>query len=531
MKSLGFQDYIKGFPKDFPASIVVFLVALPLCLGIALASGAPLFSGLITGIIGGIVVGMLSGSQTSVSGPAAGLAVIVLDALTELATFELFLTTVVIAGVIQLILGYIKAGVIGLYFPSSVIKGMLAGIGLILILKQLPHFFGVDLEAFGSMEFWDHDDRNTFSTLQYAFGHIHPGALIIGAVSLGVLILWEQPFIKKQTVLGAIPGALLAVLSGAFLHAFVWQKGTSFALHPEMLVSLPDLTSEAARKEAFSFPDFSGLTDFTVWKTGVVIAIIASLETLLSIEAVDKLDPHKRHTPNNREMKAQGVGNILAGLVGGLPMTAVIVRSSANINAGNATRMSAIYHGFLLVISILVIPHLLGYVPLASLAAILLLIGYKLSRPSLYREQYKIGMNQFLPFISTIVAILLTDLLIGIIIGMGVGIFFILRANYKTPYYYRHEEESAEELGRKPKIKITLSEHVTFINKASLLLTFDHLPENREVTIDGSKCEEIDTDALEIIHDFMINAVDRNIDVVLVDMPEDELAKFSESPI
>jgi len=521
----GFKHYVKEYKHDLPAALVVFLVALPLCLGIALASGAPLFSGLITGIVGGIVVGALSGSQTSVSGPAAGLAVIVFGAIASLGSFELFLTAVVLAGIIQLTLGFLKAGIIGLYFPSSVIKGMLAAIGLILILKQLPHFLGVDLEAFGEMSYQG-ENGNTFTEFFYAFNHIYFGAALIGVISLGLLILWEQPFIKNKSFSRIVPGALVAVLAGVVLNLVFSAIAPDMAIRPVMMVNLPILNDAASFQEAFAFPDVAGLTNPLVWQTAFVIAIVASLETLLSIEAVDKLDPLKRHTPNNRELKAQGVGNIISGFIGGLPMTAVIIRSSANVQSGNKTKMSAIYHGFLLVLTIFFIPTILNLIPLASLAAVLLVVGWKLSKPQLYVQQWKIGKNQFIPFITTIVAILFTDLLIGIIIGLVVGIFFILRANYKTPYFYHGEEgdhehdviKSGAGNGKKA-ITIYLSEHVSFINKASLQLTLDHLPEDSLVIIDGSRSQEIDPDALEIIHDFKATAKERNIDLHLVKIP------------
>ncbi len=508
--------YLREYRSDIPSGLVVFLVALPLCLGIALASGAPLFSGIITGIIGGLVVGLLSGSHTSVSGPAAGLAVIVLSAISELGTFELFLTAVVLAGVIQLALGYMKAGIIGLYFPSSVIKGMLAAIGLILILKQIPYFFGVGEYAFGEMQYQEPDGGNTFSALWHALSQIHPGASLAGILSLSVLILWSQPFFKKLRIAKVVPGALLAVVLGVVVNLIFQQFIPAWVIDGKQLVSIPNISDPEVAATAFAFPDFSGLTDPVVWRIAAVVALIASLETLLSVEAVDKMDPHKRHTPNNRELKAQGVGNILAGLAGGLPMTAVIVRSTANISSGSRTKMSAFYHGVLLLICVVAIPFILNLIPLASLAAVLLVVGYKLSKPALYREQFGMGWNQFLPFIVTIVAILFTDLLVGIIIGMTIGVFFILRANYKTPYFYQSDEHP--ENGRK-KITITLSEHVSFLNKASLQLTLDHLPANSKVVIDGSLCREIDLDALSIIKDFSVAARERNIDLSLKDMP------------
>ncbi|MEQ8706961.1 MAG: SulP family inorganic anion transporter [Phaeodactylibacter sp.] len=513
-----FSEYTRHYAKDIPASLVVFLVALPLCLGIALASGAPLFSGLITGIVAGVVVGALSQSHTSVSGPAAGLTVIVFSAIAELGSFELFLVAVVLSGAFQLVLGMIKAGIIGLYFPSSVIKGMLAAIGLILILKQLPHFLGVDMEAFGEMAFADREGGNTFTHFLYAIKHIHPGAAIIGAVSLALMILWERPFIKQHKVLGLFPGALMAVMAGVGLHIAYISGYPQWAPESQMLVNLPNITNIASLQKALAFPDWAGLLNPLVWKTAVVIAIVASLETLLSIEAVDKIDPLKRHSPKNAELRAQGIGNMIAGLIGGLPMTSVIVRSSANVASGGRTKMSAVYHGFLLLGSVLLIPGLMGYIPLASLAAVLIFVGFKLSKPSLYKQQFRVGYGQFLPFIITIVAILLTDLLVGISIGMAVGVFFILRANYQTPYHYDDEELINGQTNKR--IKITLSEHVSFINKASLQTTLDHLPDGSIVTIDGYRTTEIDPDALELIYDFVINAPERDIKVTLQNIPK-----------
>lgn len=515
------NTYLKEFRSDLPSGLVVFLVALPLCLGIALASGAPLFSGIITGIVGGIVVGLLSGSHLSVSGPAAGLTVIVLAAITELGSFEAFLLAVVLAGVIQILMGLFKAGIIGLYFPSSVIKGMLTAIGLILILKQIPHFLGVDQEAFGVSQYSDGHGHNTFTNFFASLQHIQPGALLVGVISLLILIVWERPFIKKQSWSKIVPGALVAVVFGILLNAGLSMAMPGWTIETSHLVNLPIFNggSEGA-EQLLTLPDFSAILNPLVWKTALVIALIASLETLLSIEAVDKLDPHKRRTPQNRELKAQGVGNMIAGLLGGLPMTAVIVRSSANVDSGARTKMSAVYHGILLLLAVLVIPGILNLIPLSALAAVLLMVGYKLAKPKLFAEQYKRGFEQFFPFVVTVVAILFTDLLIGIAIGMAVGVFFILKANYKTPYFY-HDEEHASN-GQK-KITIMLSEHVSFINKASLQLTLEHLPDNSVVTIDGSRSQDIDFDALNIIHDFASTADERKIQLVLKDIPRQVL--------
>ena len=498
---------------DFPASIIVFLVAVPLCLGIALASGAPLFSGIIAGIVGGIVVGSLSGSPLGVSGPAAGLAVIVLHAIQDLGAFEIFLVAVVIAGVVQVILGFLKAGIIGYYFPSSVIKGMLAGIGILIFLKQIPHAFGYDKDYEGSMEFAQPDGHNTFSELYYMLGGITPGALAIAAVSLGILILWEQPFMEKKAIFKTIQGPLVVVVTGITMA--IAFRSTGFELTPEHLVQIPVANGFGEMVNLLTFPDFSALGNGAVWLTGVTIAVVASLETLLCVEATDKLDPQKRVTPTNRELKAQGVGNIVSGLIGGLPVTQVIVRSSANIQSGGKTKMVAILHGIILLISALAIPFVLNMIPLASLAAILLLVGYKLAKPALFKEMYKIGWTQFIPFVVTVLGIVLTDLLIGISLGLVVAIAFILYNNYKKPYFFYSKED-----GLDVPIVLELAEDVTFINKASILHALDTLPSNSKVIIDGTKTVNIDYDVLEIINDFKIHAEFENIDLKIIGLDD-----------
>jgi MFS superfamily sulfate permease-like transporter len=512
-----FSDLFKHSKRDFPASVVVFLVALPLCLGIALASGAPLMSGMIAGIIGGIVVGMLSGSHLSVSGPAAGLTVIVLGAIADLGSFELFLVAVVLAGVIQIIMGILNAGIVGLYFPSSVIKGMLAAIGLILIMKQIPHFLGFDEDAFGEMSFLGTDGRNTFEEIIYSLTHINNGALIVGVISLAALIIWERPFVKSNKVLKMIPGGLIAVALGLVAN-FVYQSAfPSLIISSEHLVNLPVLDNIGSAITLLSFPDFSGLLNPKVYVVAGTLAIIASLETLLSIEAVDKLDPEKRRTPQNKELIAQGVGNTLSGLIGGLPMTAVIVRSSANVDAAAKTKMSAIYHGIMLLLAVLVFAPFLNQIPLAALASILLMVGYKLSKPTLYRSQFKLGREQFIPFIVTVVAILFTDLLVGILIGMSVGVYYILRANYRVSHFYNEQEHEEDGV---LKIEIKLSEHVSFLNKASLLLTLEELPENSQVIVDGSNTKAIDYDVLEILYNFKETAKGKGIRLFLKNIPK-----------
>ena len=490
-KGLTFK-YIK---EDFPAGLVVFLVAIPLCLGIALASGAPLFSGLIAGIIGGIVVAFASGSSLSVSGPAAGLTVIVLNGITTLGSYDLFLVAVVLAGIIQIILGFLKAGVIGYYFPSSVIKGMLAAIGIIIILKQLPVATGYNAAATGA----------TF----------HLGSIIIALASIAIILIWDLPFIKKIAAFKWIPGALVAVIVGIILDETFNLYFPSLMLQADQTVNLHVAKNSTEFAAQFTFPNFRALGNYQVYVLAVTIAIIASLETLLSTEAADKLDPHKRVTPTNRELKAQGLGNILSGLIGGLPMTAVIVRTSANVNAGGKTKLAAIIHGLLLLISIIAFASVLNKIPLACLAAVLLIVGYKLAKVSLFREMYQLGWEQFLPFIITIIAVQFTDLLKGISIGMLVAIFFILRTNYRRDYTIHHDKKS--EGGA---IKIILSEHVTFINKGSIAKKLADLPGDIMVTIDATNSHYIDLDVLEIIHDFKISASLKNIQVEFINVPD-----------
>ncbi len=513
-KALSFE-YIKN---DLPAGLVVFLVALPLCLGIALASGAPLFSGIISGIVGGTVVAFASGSALSVSGPAAGLTVIVINAITQLGGYEVFLLAVVLAGLIQIALGFLKAGIVGYYFPSSVIKGMLTAIGIILILKQIPHALGYDKDNEGDFDFIQIDGQNTFSELLNSINYIHPGALIISLISLIILILWERPVLKKYFFFKFVPGALIVVITGVLVNEGFKKFYALFALEGEELVQLPVADSAAGFITHFTLPDFTALGNYNVYMVAITIAIIASLESLLSIEAADKLDPYKRSTPTNRELKAQGLGNIVSGLIGGLPLTAVIVRSSANINAGGKTKFSAIFHGLFLLVSIIGFAPLLNKIPLACLAAVLLVVGYKLAKISLFTSMFKLGWEQFLPFIITVIAIQFSDLLKGIAAGMVVSAFIILRNNYKSAYTF-HKKEKDD--GLIDKIIIQLAEDVSFLNKGSIALTLEHLSEGAHVVIDGSKSRNIDMDVIEIIHDFKDNtAVLKNITVELKNIPE-----------
>ncbi len=426
------QGLFSNLKHDLPAGIVVFLVAMPLCLGIALASGAPLFSGIIAGIVGGILVAAISGSPLGVSGPAAGLAVIVYGAIEEMETFETFLLAVMIAGAVQLILGLARAGVVAKFFPGSVITGMLSGIGIIIFLKQIPHAFGYDKDPEGDFAFAQVDGHNTFSELGYMMDAVNPGALIIAAVSLFILILWEQKFMKKVPAFKIIQGPLVAVAAGIGLH-LLWVKTGMYTLESDQVVNLPVAESVDGFINQFSMPDFNQFGNVQVWKYAGIIALVASLETLLCVDATDKLDPMKRITPTNRELIAQGAGNMVSGLIGGLPITQVIVRSSANIQSGGRTKISAIFHGFLLVICVAFIPNVLNLIPLASLAAILFVVGYKLAKPSLFIAKFKEGWDQFIPFIVTIAGIVFTDLLTGIAIGFVVAMLFKFLIKKDTP--------------------------------------------------------------------------------------------------
>lgn len=510
------NSFFANIKSDFPASIVVFLVAVPLCLGIALASGAPLFSGIIAGIIGGILVSLISGSPLGVSGPAAGLAVIVLTAIEQLGSFEVFLFAVVVAGVIQVILGLAKAGVIGYYFPSSVIKGMLSGIGIIIILKQIPHALGYDADPEGDLSFQQVDGHNTLSELWYMLDNISPGAILISVVSMVILIMWEKPFMKNMGFTKIIQGPLVVVAMGIVLN-ILFTGSSIMGLNPKQLVTIPVADSIAGFFSQFTFPDFSQWQNTEIYIIAVTIAVVASLETLLCVEATDKLDPDKRITPTNRELLAQGTGNIVSGLIGGLPITQVIVRSSANIQSGGRTKASAFFHGILLLISAMAIPALLNKIPLASLAAILFIVGYKLAKPSVFKEMRQKGRAQFIPFIVTIVGIVFTDLLIGIALGMVVAIMHILWNNYNTPYHL----DMTDYVKGQP-IRIQMSEDVSFLNKAGIMNTLNHLPDDSEVIIDKTKTRTIHPDVLEIIDDFRQNAITRNIKVTVLTSSEQD---------
>lgn len=508
------KNIFSNWRSDLPASLVVFLVALPLCLGVALASTGDnpvLFSGIIAGVVGGVVVGFFSGSRLGVSGPAAGLITIVLGAIATLGSFEAFLVAVVIAGVLQIIAGFLGAGVIGNYFPSSVIKGMLAAIGLTLILKEIPHLVGYDKPLMV-----DEPDGHLFEELLQSFGFISMGAVIIAFLSLVVLIIFDRPFMKRIALFKFVPGALIVVVMGVVINEIFTSSFPDLMMSGEHLVSLPVAQSLSDIKTFLIFPDFSALTNPNVYAVAFTIALVASLESLLSVEATDKLDPEKNATPTNKELKAQGIGNFVSGMLGGLPVTQVIVRSSANINSGGKSKLSTILHGILLLLCVLLIPNILNLIPYASLAAILMMVGYKLSSASLYAKMYKLGWDQFLPFIATIIGVLLTDLLKGIAIGLVFAVFFILRKNYRNNYQIEESQESG-----KPLIRIQLSEEVTFLNKGSILESLYKVPSNSHLIIDGSNSKTIDYDVLEVIQEFRTHtAVERNIKVTTFRVPK-----------
>ena len=504
------SNLLSNLKHDLPASVVVFFVALPLCLGIALASGAPLFSGLIAGIVGGIVVGILSNSQVGVSGPAAGLAAIVLTAIGSLGGFENFLLAVVLGGVIQFLFGILRAGIIGYYFPSSVIKGMLTGIGIIIILKQIPHFFGY-YSPEGDFSFIQSNGENTFSGIFNAINFISPGATLIAVLSLGILLLWSNVLSKKGKIFQLIQGPLVAVVVGIFYAVF--SNGNPFwQIKASQLVSVPIPSDLSSFFGQFSFPNFGEIGNPDIWVTAFTIALVASLETLLCVEATDKLDPEKRVTPTNRELIAQGAGNFISGMIGGLPVTQVIVRSSANIQSGGRTKMSAIIHGFFLLISVILIPTVLNKIPLSVLAAILLIVGYKLAKPSLFKTMYQLGWKQFTPFIVTIVGIVFTDLLVGIGLGLAVGIIVILIKSFQNSHFLHIEDKS----NGKHKIKMTLAEEVTFINKGAILKELDSLPRDTSLQLDVRNTRFLDYDIIEILDDFSEKARQRNIELQII---------------
>ena len=511
----------KHLNKDIPSSIVVFFVALPLCLGIALASEAPLFSGIIAGFVGGIVVGLISKSPSGVSGPAAGLVVIVVSAINTLGGFEAFLAAVVLGGVIQLILGFLKAGVIGYYFPNSVIKGMLAGIGIIIFLKQIPVAFGYVGESFENFEFIQSSGENTFSALTHIFDNISPAAIGITLISLLILIFWENYLTQKGKIFKILPASLFVVLIGVLINLLI-PEGSSWALQEQQMVQVPVPDGLDSFIGQFMFPDFSVLASIDVYIVAVTIAIVASLETLLCVEATDKLDPEKKNTPTNRELIAQGTGNIISGFIGGLPITQVIVRSSANIQSGNKTKMSAVFHGILLFISIILIPDFLNQIPLSSLAAILLIVGYKLAKPSLFKKMIALGKKQYIPFLVTVLGLVFGDLLIGIGLGLAVGVIRVLIESYRNSHFLHLKDED----GDKKHVKMNFAEEVTFFNKGAIMRELNQIPENSFLEIDVRNTKSLDYDVLEILDDYAKRAKKKNINIHLkyengeVDNPE-----------
>ena len=507
MQKLNNNGFFQNLKYDFPAGIVVTLVAIPLCLGISLASGAPLFSGLVAGIIGGVIVALISGSALGVSGPAAGLAVIVFAAIEELGSFETFLLAVIIAGIVQIILGLLKAGIIAYFFPSSVIKGMLSGIGIVIFLKQIPHAFGYDADPEGDLGFFQKDGQNTLSELTVIWDYFSPGPVIISILSLLVLIIWEQAFVKKYTFFKLIQGPLVVVSLGVGLN-LLFRNWPDLNLLVTQVVDIPVANSFGEFIGQFASPDFTQLGNPRIYILGVTIAVVASLETLLCLEATDKLDPYKRVAPPNKELVAQGIGNLVAGFIGGLPLTQVIVRSSTNIQSGGRTKASSFFHGVLMLICVVLLPGVINLIPLASLAAILLVVGYKLASFNVIKQVYNMGRAEFIPFVVTILGIVFTDLLTGISIGLVLAIFHILWNNYKAAYFFDVDAYVPGE-----PIKIQLSESVTFLNKAGISKALTELPDGSNVIIDARKTLSIHPDVIEIISNFELTAENRDITV------------------
>lgn len=498
------RPYLK---HDIPASIAIFFVAIPLSLGIALASGAPLFSGLIAGIIGGLIVAPLSGSALGVSGAAAGLVVVMLTDIQKFG-FASFLLVVILAGIFQILMGLARMGTIAHYFPSSVIKGMLSGIGIIIFLKQIPHAVGYDRDYEGDLSFFQNDNYSTFSELAHMMQFFSPAAIVITIVSLTILFYWERPKIKKRSFFQMLHGTLVTILVGVGLNSFFQAFHPELALKETHLVSLPVAATFGDLISQMHSPDFSQISNPAIYSSALVLAFLASLESLLAIEAVDKLDPHKRVTPPNRELIAQGIGNISSGFLGGLPMTQVIIRSSINVQSGAKTKAASFISGGLLFVTVLFIPEWLNKIPLASLASILFVVSYKLMRPRTFKKMYRAGYYHFVPFIATILGLVLTNLLFGILIGMATALLAIVLENYKTAQYFRETR-----IGNK--IIFRLTEHVSFLNKATLKQTFDHLPDYSDVVIDATRSKYLDYDVFEVIRDFEKEAPLKHINLTL----------------
>jgi MFS superfamily sulfate permease-like transporter len=508
VKQNNFNELKDSLKADVPASIVVFFVALPLCLGIALASGAPLLSGLIAGVIGGVVVGVLSGSNLGVSGPAAGLAAIVAAAITELGSFEVFLVAVVLAGLIQILFGILRFGIIGYFFPNSVILGMLSGIGIIIILKQIPHLFGYDSEPMGADEFVETSGENTFSAISHILGNIGPGSIIIGILGLALILFWDTILAKKSKIFTVIQGPIIAVLVGTIIKLIF--DNSDIAVRDIHLVSIPVVSSLSDLKGFLTFPDFSAIRNPRVLTIAFTLALIASLETLLSVEATDKLDPAKNVTPTNRELFAQGMGNILSGLIGGLPLTQVIVRSSANLQSNAKSKLSAIIHGLLLLLAVLALPKILNHIPLSVLAAVLIVVGYKLAKPSLFKKMWAKGWTQFVPFVATIAVIVAKDLLWGILAGLFIGVVVIMVKSYQNSLFL-NVDKANDKL-----VKMTFAEEVTFLNKGAIAKQLKSLPKDITLELDVRNSKYIDSDVIDILDDFVVQSKNKNITVHLL---------------
>ena len=503
---------MKFYSKDISSSIVVFLVALPLCLGIAHASGVPVMSGLIAGIVGGVVIGFMSGSHVSVSGPAAGLITLVeaslhdlsggREALVSHAALQAFAAALVIAGLLQLILGLLKVGKLADFIPASVIKGMLAAIGLMLILKQVPHLVGWDADDFGDEGFLQHDGQTTFSEINIAFEHLTPLAILIGVLGLLIQFAWDSKYLKGLKWIQLLPAPLIVVVLGVLFNGWANNTGSDWAIEKSHLVNIPNFLAPGMAESSMIVPNFRVLGNWLIWVIALKITLIASIESLLSIEASDKIDPHKRVTPPNRELVAQGVGNTISGLLGGIPVTAVIVRSSANVSAGGMSKWSAIFHGVWLAVAVLLFPGVLNLIPNSALAAILIYVGYKLAKPSLIKQEWAKGNMSFVPFLVTVVSILFTDLLIGIMIGMAVGFFYIIKSNFHKSITMVQIDDN---------YMVRFQQQATFLNKSLLKTVLDELPTGANVIMDLTHCTFMDRDILDIIDDFQIRAKEKSM--------------------
>jgi MFS superfamily sulfate permease-like transporter len=505
----------KHIGSDLKAGLVVFLVAIPLCLGISLLQGAPLIAGIISGVIGGTIVSFISKSNLSVSGPSAALTGVVVVAIIGLGTYEKFLTAVCIAGIIQVLFGVLRTGFISHYIPSAVVKGEIAAVGIILVAKQIPHLFGYDQDPEGDQSFLQIDGQNTFSEITNIISTISFGSLFIGIISFLVLFVWQTNYFKKNKILSLTPGPMIVVIIAIITNYLLTTYAPEFSIKNEHLVNLnlPQNPDPIQIISEFKIPDFTVLNDYNVFIYGLLIAMVASIETLLNIEALDKIDPDSNITPTNRELIAQGIGNFISGLIGGIPMTSAIVRSAANVNSGGKTKISVISHGIFFIILVLFFPFLLEMIPLSALAAILMFTGFRLTRPYIYKNVYKLGLDQFLPFITTIIVMLLTDLLKGVAFGIIVSIIFILRNNFKTPF-----KLISETIDGKQHFFMKLSQNVTFINKGKIINVLHNLPSGSIIYIDGGRVNFIDKDILELISEFKFGAEKHGIEVKVDDL-------------